>query len=264
MDKFDRLGRRGRSNFARAGPQGREWRFHERRGIESGSSRIAFFCIYLDGGDPMSQYEHTANVLILNASHRVASRVASANRTIEWVLKNSNHIARFMFGSAGYADGRIMIDPSVVRGLEYYTGPVFEVDLTFPITAKTASRALRLRGGGGRYDGLVSRFRGEPVPATGFSIGVSRLAAALQHLGKLDEQARARPGRRHRVRQGPPRRLPEHGREAARGQHPRRALSRQSRAISAISSNTPTSATRPASSSRAPTRRPRAKSPSRT
>src|SRR5690606_7846851 len=41
-------------------------------------------------------------------------------------------------------------------------------------------------GGGGRYDGLVSRFRGEPVPATGFSIGVSRLTAALKALGKLD------------------------------------------------------------------------------
>src|SRR5690606_20779404 len=41
--------------------------------------------------------------------------------------------------------------------------------------------------GGGRYDGLVSRFRGEPVPATGFSIGVSRLTAALKNLGKLED-----------------------------------------------------------------------------
>ena len=64
-------------------------------------------------------------------------------------------------------------------------------------------------GGGGRYDGLVSRFRGEPVPATGFSIGVSRLQAALTALGKLGEQARARPGGGHRVRPRPRRRLPE-------------------------------------------------------
>jgi histidyl-tRNA synthetase len=42
-------------------------------------------------------------------------------------------------------------------------------------------------GGGGRYDGLVSRFRGEPVPATGFSIGVSRLQAALKQLKKVDD-----------------------------------------------------------------------------
>jgi len=89
--------------------------------------------------------------------------------------------------ACGFGEGQIMIDPSVVRGLEYYTGPVFEVDLTFPIVGDDG-KPVRFGsvGAGGRYDGLVSRFRGEPVPATGFSIGVSRLAAALQHLGKLD------------------------------------------------------------------------------
>ena len=82
-----------------------------------------------------------------------------------------------------------MFDASVVRGLEYYTGPVFEVDLTFPIT-NDEGKPVRFGSvaAGGRYDGLVSRFRGEPVPATGFSIGVSRLAAALQHLGKLESK----------------------------------------------------------------------------
>ncbi len=90
---------------------------------------------------------------------------------------------------AGYRADQISIDPSVVRGLEYYTGPVFEVDLTFPITGEDG-KPVRFGSvaAGGRYDGLVSRFRGEPVPATGFSIGVSRLAAALQHLGKLDSK----------------------------------------------------------------------------
>ena len=83
---------------------------------------------------------------------------------------------------------RIRIDPSVVRGLEYYTGPVFEVELTFPTDGKDGSPRFGSVGGGGRYDGLVSRFRGEPVPATGFSIGVSRLAAALEYLGKLDSK----------------------------------------------------------------------------
>ncbi|MGO9022693.1 MAG: histidine--tRNA ligase [Beijerinckiaceae bacterium] len=91
--------------------------------------------------------------------------------------------------ASGYGSSRVMIDPSVVRGLEYYTGPVFEVDLTFPIT-NDDGKPVRFGSvaAGGRYDGLVSRFRGEPVPATGFSIGVSRLAAALQHLGKLDSK----------------------------------------------------------------------------
>jgi histidyl-tRNA synthetase len=88
---------------------------------------------------------------------------------------------------AGYDENRIRIDPSVVRGLEYYTGPVFEVDLTFPIT-NDDGKPVRFGsvGAGGRYDGLVSRFRGEPVPATGCSIGVSRLLAALEHLGKIE------------------------------------------------------------------------------
>ena len=82
-----------------------------------------------------------------------------------------------------YAD-RVVIDPSVVRGLEYYTGPVFEAELTFEVPGEDG-RPVRFGsvGGGGRYDGLVGRFRGEDVPATGFSIGVSRLQAALEAIG---------------------------------------------------------------------------------
>lgn len=83
--------------------------------------------------------------------------------------------------AASYREDRIVLDPAVVRGLEYYTGAVFEAELTFE-TKDEFGRAVRFGsvGGGGRYDGLVARFRGEPVPSTGFSIGVSRLAAALQ------------------------------------------------------------------------------------
>jgi histidyl-tRNA synthetase len=89
--------------------------------------------------------------------------------------------------SAGYDMDRIRVDPSIVRGLEYYTGPVYEVELLLD-TKDEKGRPVRFGsvGGGGRYDGLVSRFRSEPVPATGFSIGVSRLQAALTLLGKLD------------------------------------------------------------------------------
>jgi histidyl-tRNA synthetase len=96
--------------------------------------------------------------------------------------------------AAGYDDDRIKIDPSVVRGLEYYTGPVYEVELTFPVEGDDGKAArFGSVAGGGRYDGLVARFRGEAVPATGFSIGVSRLTAALQHLGKIDTKAEAGP-----------------------------------------------------------------------
>jgi len=91
--------------------------------------------------------------------------------------------------AGAYGTKRILIDPSVVRGLEYYTGPVYEVELLLD-TKDDKGRPVRFGsvGGGGRYDGLISRFRGEPVPATGFSIGVSRLQAALMLLGKLDNK----------------------------------------------------------------------------
>ncbi len=94
---------------------------------------------------------------------------------------------RKLVAGSGYGEDRIRIDRSVVRGLEYYTGPVYEVELLLD-TKDEKGRPVRFGsvGGGGRYDGLVSRFRGEPVPATGFSIGVSRLQAALTLLGKID------------------------------------------------------------------------------
>jgi len=93
------------------------------------------------------------------------------------------------FDAAGYGTECIKIDPSVVRGLEYYTGPVFEIELTFPVVNEKGQEVVfGSVGGGGRYDGLVSRFRKEPVPATGFSIGVSRLAQALKLTAGKEQQ----------------------------------------------------------------------------
>lgn len=95
-----------------------------------------------------------------------------------------------LVSDAGYNDGRIRVDTSVVRGLEYYTGPVFEAELTTPIKDE---RGMTIRLGsvvsGGRYDGLVERFTGEKVPATGLSIGVSRLLFGLKTLGKLPAES---------------------------------------------------------------------------
>ncbi len=90
--------------------------------------------------------------------------------------------------SCGYGPDRIKIDPSVVRGLEYYTGPVYEAELLFDVTNEKGEKVqFGSVGGGGRYDGLVKRFTGQDVPATGFSIGVSRLMTALKNLGKLGQ-----------------------------------------------------------------------------
>ncbi len=96
---------------------------------------------------------------------------------------------------AGYGPDRVRVDSSVVRGLEYYTGPVFEAELTFEIDDENG-KPVRFGsvGGGGRYDGLVGRFLGKNVEATGFSIGVSRLYAALKAVGSPIVGAKAEPG----------------------------------------------------------------------
>jgi histidyl-tRNA synthetase len=86
----------------------------------------------------------------------------------------------------GYGPDRIVIDPSVVRGLGYYTGPVYEAELTFEVLdEKGRPRQFGSVAGGGRYDDLVKRFTGQAVPATGVSIGVDRLLAALREKGRI-------------------------------------------------------------------------------
>jgi histidyl-tRNA synthetase len=129
--------------------------------------------ISLEAGDN----ETVLTQLMLLASNPRSEEGASELRQIGTIL-----------AAAGYDDGRIIIDPSVVRGLEYYTGPVYEAELTFEVKDEKG-QPIRFGsvGGGGRYDGLVARFKGQPIPATGFSIGVSRLASALAALGKLKD-----------------------------------------------------------------------------
>lgn len=93
-----------------------------------------------------------------------------------------------VLAAVGYREDRVVFDPTVVRGLAYYTGPVFEAALTFETTDEETGqkREFGSVAGGGRYDTLVERFIGEKVPATGASIGVDRLLAALTQLGKVD------------------------------------------------------------------------------
>ncbi len=107
-------------------------------------------------------------------------QMAGNSPTAQQGIEELQHMGRLL-AAAGYNDGRVVIDTSVVRGLEYYTGPVYEVELTFEVP-NDQGQVVRFGSvaGGGRYDGLVGRFRPEPVPATGFSIGVSRLYTALK------------------------------------------------------------------------------------
>jgi histidyl-tRNA synthetase len=117
--------------------------------------------------------------------NRPKSDNATFNAGVQDLLEIQN-----LCRSAGYDEARIRVDQTVVRGLEYYTGPVFEAELTFEVKGDDG-KPVRFGsvGGGGRYDDLVARFTGEKVPATGFSIGVSRLQAALSLIDGQQRQA---------------------------------------------------------------------------
>lgn len=117
----------------------------------------------------------------------VASYLESVVGTSEVGLEGVRELKQIaaLLAAQGYGPDRIVIDPGVVRGLGYYTGPVFEAELTFQITdEKGRPRNFGSVAGGGRYDGLVKRFTGQDVPATGVSIGVDRLLAALRAKGR--------------------------------------------------------------------------------
>ncbi len=121
------------------------------------------------------------------------ARLVGGSETGKAGIAELEEMAAFL-DAVGYGDDRIAFDPAVVRGLDYYTGPVFEAELTFEIDGEDGNRVrFGSVGGGGRYDDLVARFTGQSVPATGFSVGVSRLYAALRHLGKLAAARQAAP-----------------------------------------------------------------------
>jgi histidyl-tRNA synthetase len=124
-----------------------------------------------------------------NASFTAWESLVGASEAGRDGIRELRQIALLLWES-GYRYDQISFDSSVVRGLEYYTGPVFEAELTAPIKDERG-QPIRLGSvvSGGRYDGLVERFTGEKVPATGISIGVSRLLFGLQRLGKCKESA---------------------------------------------------------------------------
>src|SRR6266851_27320 len=176
IDKLDRLGEKGVRELLGEGRKDESGDFTKGAGISMSDIETVF--AFMHGGsdaNDKSFFQRLENVFNEKGS-------TTGNEG----LKELSQIFDIIMAS-DYGDGRVLMDTSVVRGLEYYTGPVYEVELTLE-TKDEKGRPVRFGsvGGGGRYDGLVSRFRGEPVPATGFSIGVSRLQAALTMLGKLD------------------------------------------------------------------------------
>jgi histidyl-tRNA synthetase len=187
VDKVERLGFDGAAALLGPGRKDESGDFTKGAGLSDQQiTRILNFTGWNEKGSGSGSDSGSSEVAIANLEAAIQGSATGEAGVSE--LKE----IRSLVENAKYA-GRILIDPSVVRGLEYYTGPVFEVELLIE-TKDEKGRPVRFGsvGGGGRYDGLVSRFRGEPVPATGFSIGVSRLQAALAALGKLD--SRREPG----------------------------------------------------------------------
>jgi histidyl-tRNA synthetase len=173
IDKLDRLGPEGVKLLLGPGRKDESGDFTKGAGLNAADAQIVLGVI-----EQRSDWRETAAAADVYLAKSVTGQDG---------VKELEEIAT-LTAASGYQD-RVKVDPSVVRGLEYYTGPVYEVELTLE-TKDEKGNPVRFGsvGGGGRYDGLVSRFRGEPVPATGFSIGVSRLQAALTLLGKLDNK----------------------------------------------------------------------------
>ncbi len=189
IDKLDRLGLDAVQQLLGPGRKDESGDFTKGAGLNNLQiTRIINFTGWGESGSGSKSLASANEVTIANFESAIDGNALGAQGVSELTA------IRDLVAAAGYDDGRVVIDPSVVRGLEYYTGPVYEVELTFEIKDEKG-RPVRFGsvGGGGRYDGLVSRFRGEPVPATGFSIGVSRLQAALTALGKLGEKPASGP-----------------------------------------------------------------------
>ena len=172
IDKLDKFGPEGVKLLLGEGRKDESGDFTKGAGLDEAQiGKVLFFVGITDYAESAAQ---------------LAELVAGTQRGVEGVGELDT--IRSLVLGAGYRPDRIKIDPSVVRGLEYYTGPVFEAELTFDVTNEKGEKVVfGSVGGGGRYDGLVSRFMGQPVPATGFSIGVSRLMTALKNLGKLGQ-----------------------------------------------------------------------------
>ncbi len=169
IDKLDRLGVAGVRQLLGTGRKDDSGDFTA--GAELSPEQIATVIGFVEAGGGSRG----------DVTKRLAALVAGS-KTGEEGVRELGEIAACL-DAAGYDDVRVAFDPSVVRGLAYYTGPVIEAELTSEIANEDGQRVqIGSVAGGGRYDDLIMRFRGERVPATGVSIGVSRLVTAMRAL----------------------------------------------------------------------------------
>ncbi|KRS18769.1 histidine--tRNA ligase [Roseovarius indicus] len=172
IDKFDKVGEAGVRELL-------------------GKGRLDASGAYIDGVGLTDDQADPVLTFLTSKADDMAETFANLRKAVGDSTMGQEGVAELeqiadLLAAQGYGPDRIVIDPSVVRGLGYYTGPVFEAELTFEIfDEKGRKRQFGSVAGGGRYDDLVKRFTGQAVPATGISIGVDRLLAALREKGRI-------------------------------------------------------------------------------
>ncbi|MFQ8430838.1 histidine--tRNA ligase [Amaricoccus sp. W119] len=178
IDKLDRLGTEGVAALLGAGRRDESGDFT--KGAELSEEQAAVIMGFMDARRDDGAATCARLRELVGGSASGTDGVAELERIAE------------LLDARGLGAERVVIDPSVVRGLGYYTGPVYEAELTFEILDDDGRRRqFGSVAGGGRYDDLVKRFTGEAVPACGVSVGVDRLLAALNAKGR---SAVAEPG----------------------------------------------------------------------
>ncbi len=171
IDKFDKVGKAGVRELL-------------------GKGRLDASGAYIDGVGLTDEQAEPVLAFLTSKAEDTAATLANLRAAVGESAVGLEGVAELqtiadLLSAQGYGPDQIEIDPSVVRGLGYYTGPVYEAELTFEILdEKGRKRQFGSVAGGGRYDDLVKRFTGQAVPATGVSIGVDRLLAALEAKGR--------------------------------------------------------------------------------
>ena len=170
IDKLDRLGVDGVAALLGEGRKDESGDFTKGAGLSAEQAHLILAFVAPDAKDGE---EHMQQIGTLLKSSKIGAEGLSE---LEQIVR--------LLDSCGYGPDRVIFDTDVVRGLDYYTGAVFEAQLTFPITNEDGEEVVfGSVAGGGRYDDLVARFTGQTVPATGVSIGISRLMSALTTRG---------------------------------------------------------------------------------
>lgn len=173
IDKLDRLGEQGVAQLLGAGRKDESGDFTKGAGLSEAQVEVVMGYVRAGGGERAV------------VTQRLRELIGSGSTAGAEGIRELEGIAELL-DSMGLGEDQVVFDPTVVRGLAYYTGPVFEAALTFEVQGEEGERQpFGSVAGGGRYDDLVKRFTGTDIPATGASIGVDRLLAALRSLDRL-------------------------------------------------------------------------------